>query len=33
VCTSESDDPDEAAKLRSGRIEQVRVLNGGAGLP
>jgi sugar lactone lactonase YvrE len=33
VCTSETDDPAEAAKQRSGRIETVRVDIAGAGLP
>ena len=33
ICTSETDDPQEAAKERSGRIEQVRVAIAGAGLP
>jgi sugar lactone lactonase YvrE len=33
ICTSETDDPQEAAKCRSGRIEQVRVAVAGAGLP
>jgi sugar lactone lactonase YvrE len=33
VCTSETDDPREAARRRSGRIEQVRVEVPGAGLP
>jgi sugar lactone lactonase YvrE len=33
VCTSETDDPREAARRRSGRIEQVRVRVPGAGLP
>jgi sugar lactone lactonase YvrE len=33
ICTSETDDPQEAAKQKSGRIEQVRVAVAGAGLP
>jgi sugar lactone lactonase YvrE len=33
VCTSETDDPAEAARRRSGRIEQVRVAAPGCGLP
>jgi len=33
ICTSETDDPQEATKQRSGRIEQVRVAVAGAGLP
>ena len=33
ICTSETDDPQEATKQRSGRIEQVRVAAAGAGLP
>jgi sugar lactone lactonase YvrE len=33
VCTSETDDPREAARRRSGRIEQVEVPVPGAGLP
>jgi sugar lactone lactonase YvrE len=33
ICTSETDDPQEAIKQRSGRIEQVRVAVAGAGLP
>lgn len=33
VCTSESDDPQQAARLKSGRIEVARVDVGGAGLP
>lgn len=33
VCTSETDSPKDAARLRSGRIEQVRVEVPGAGLP
>jgi sugar lactone lactonase YvrE len=33
ICTSETDDPQEAAKQRSGRIEQVRVAVAGVGLP
>jgi sugar lactone lactonase YvrE len=33
VCTAETDDPREAARRRSGRIEQVRVGVPGAGLP
>lgn len=33
VCTSETDDPAAAARLRSGRIEQVRVAVPGCGLP
>jgi sugar lactone lactonase YvrE len=33
ICTSETDDPQEAADQRSGRIEQVRVAVAGAGLP
>jgi len=33
VCTSESDDPQQAARLKSGRIEVMRVDVGGAGLP
>jgi sugar lactone lactonase YvrE len=33
VCTSETDDPTEAASRRSGRIESARVAIPGAGLP
>jgi sugar lactone lactonase YvrE len=33
ACTAETDDPAQAAKRRSGRIEQVRVPVPGAGLP
>lgn len=33
VCTSETDDPAKAARLRSGRIEATRVAVAGAGLP
>lgn len=33
VCTSETDDPAEAANRRSGRIESTRVATPGAGLP
>ncbi len=33
VCTSDSDSPDEAARLRTGRIEAVRVATPGVGLP
>ena len=33
VCTSETDNPGDAARLKSGRIEQVRVVSAGAGLP
>jgi sugar lactone lactonase YvrE len=33
ICTSETDDPAEAARIRSGRIEAVRVEVPGAGLP
>lgn len=33
VCTAETDDPKQAARLRTGRIEQVRVGVAGAGLP
>ena len=33
VCTAETTDPDQAARIRSGRIETVRVDVGGAGLP
>lgn len=33
VCTSETDDPAEAARRRSGRIEQVRVAVPGSGRP
>lgn len=33
VCTSETDDPERAAQLRSGRIERVDVPVPGAGLP
>ena len=33
VCTSETDDPGEAASRRSGRIEVARVVVPGAGLP
>ena len=33
VCTAETDDPDAAARLKSGRIEQVEVAVPGAGLP
>lgn len=33
ACTSETDDPEQAARLQSGRIEQVEVEVPGAGLP
>jgi sugar lactone lactonase YvrE len=33
VCTSETDDPAEAARVRSGRIETIEVQVPGAGLP
>lgn len=33
ICTSETDDPTDAVRLRTGRIEQVKVGVGGAGLP
>jgi len=33
VCTSETDSPEDAPRLRSGRIEQVRVEAPGVGLP
>lgn len=33
ICTAETDDPKQAAICKSGRIEQVRVEVGGAGLP
>ena len=33
ICTSETDDPTEAARLKSGRIESVRVEVPGSGLP
>ena len=33
ICSSETDDPERAARQRSGRIEQVRVATPGAGLP
>jgi sugar lactone lactonase YvrE len=33
VCSSETDDPAEAARRRSGRIESTRVGAPGAGLP
>ena len=33
VCTSESDDPEEAARIKSGRIESVRVDVPGTGMP
>lgn len=33
ICTSETDDPQRAARLRSGRIECVQVDTPGAGLP
>jgi sugar lactone lactonase YvrE len=33
ICTSETDNPQEAAKCKSGRIEHVRVAVAGAGLP
>ena len=33
VCSAETDDPDQAAQRRSGRIEQVKVAVPGAGRP
>lgn len=33
ICTSETDNPETAARLKTGRIEQVRVPIAGAGLP
>jgi sugar lactone lactonase YvrE len=33
ICTSETDNPETAARLKTGRIEQVRVPIPGAGLP
>lgn len=33
ICTSESDEPDQAARIKSGRIESVRVDVPGCGLP